>query len=544
MSRGNQKYFVFLDEINTCIHIDLITEIIINHTLNGRKLHPDIVIVGALNPHRYRTIQQLSVSGLEYRGPTGSALDAPSSNTLDKDLVYKVHPIPDTLLSYIYDFGALESSVEALYIRSMISRGLELNSQEEGQERRQVPLGRLNLTDEEKNLFTQLLLFAQEYIRKIEGEVSSTSLRDVKRCIQLVKWFQSIAHLIPASLLRSDLRSVWTYTCSLRSYVLAIALVYHYRINQRSQRYALWSNLSRIMIDFFGNRIRRNQRDLFHVNHLLGLLKHEESYYCHQLVIEDNIAKNEALSENLFVTITCICNRIPVFLVGKPGSSKTLTLSIIENNLRGVTSPNRFWSNFPAVTILSYQCSPLSRASGILNQYRKACSYQQNLNPAQFVYILLLDEIGLAEHSADMPLKILHQILPEEIISVIGISNWVLDPAKMNRAILISRPDPTAADLEQTGKIITENAMEATQNDSAQLKKTILKCLANAFHEVYQGQEGSHVFFGLRDYYSLLKQLRKANARAITWDILLEAICRNFGAKLQLLEKVSTDRFQ
>ena len=45
-------------------------------------------------------------------------------------------------------------------------------------------------------------------------------------------------------------------------------------------------------------------------------------------VVEDGIAMNFALAENLFVVVVCILNKIPVFLVGKPGSSKTLTLQV------------------------------------------------------------------------------------------------------------------------------------------------------------------------------------------------------------------------
>ena len=48
-------------------------------------------------------------------------------------------------------------------------------------------------------------------------------------------------------------------------------------------------------------------------------------------------------------------------------------------------------------------------------------------------------------------MKVLHKILPQEEIAIVGISNWTLDPAKMNRAVLLNRPDPTPADLEFTG---------------------------------------------------------------------------------------------
>ena len=51
-----------------------------------------------------------------------------------------------------------------------------------------------------------------------------------------------------------------------------------------------------------------------------------------------NIAKNKALKENVFMMIVCIENRIPLFLVGKPGSSKSLSKSLVDNATKGRNS--------------------------------------------------------------------------------------------------------------------------------------------------------------------------------------------------------------
>lgn len=41
--------------------------------------------------------------------------------------------------------------------------------------------------------------------------------------------------------------------------------------------------------------------------------------------------------------------------------------------------------------------------------------------------------MGLAEQSPHLPLKVLHAELEHPDLAVVGISNWVLDPAKINR---------------------------------------------------------------------------------------------------------------
>lgn len=65
--------------------------------------------------------------------------------------------------------------------------------------------------------------------------------------------------------------------------------------------------------------------------------------------IENNIAKNAALRENIFMMFVCIELRIPLFLVGKPGSSKSLAKAIIENSLKGKNSKKETMRQFKQV---------------------------------------------------------------------------------------------------------------------------------------------------------------------------------------------------
>ena len=174
----------------------------------------------------------------------------------------------------------------------------------------------------------------------------------------------------------------------------------------------------------------------------VGALEAEQRLYLDHMHLEPGIARNDALRENVFVVVTCVFNRMPVFVVGKPGTSKTLTLQIVASNLLGRRSADAFWRAHPAVYIFPYQCSPLSTSGAIETQFAKACAYQAQQPPGEVVTVLLLDEVGLAEHSPDMPLKVLHEVLVDPPVAIVGLSNWALDPAKMNRAVLLRRPDP------------------------------------------------------------------------------------------------------
>ena len=62
-----------------------------------------------------------------------------------------------------------------------------------------------------------------------------------------------------------------------------------------------------------------------------------------------NIAKNAALRENVFMMTVCIELRIPLFLVGKPGSSKSLAKSIVADSMLGRSSEKELMKKFKEV---------------------------------------------------------------------------------------------------------------------------------------------------------------------------------------------------
>lgn len=67
------------------------------------------------------------------------------------------------------------------------------------------------------------------------------------------------------------------------------------------------------------------------------------NFSCQEVILDSmklgkNIARNSALRENVFMMVVCISLRIPLFLVGKPGSSKSLAKSIILNSMKGSNS--------------------------------------------------------------------------------------------------------------------------------------------------------------------------------------------------------------
>ena len=110
-------------------------------------------------------------------------------------------------------------------------------------------------------------------------------------------------------------------------------------------------------------------------------------------------------------------------------------------------------------------------------------------------------------------------------MAFVGISNWALDPAKMNRGILLSRGVPNKNDL-----IKTANEICASDQDALRLMRSTIELLANGYYKVYKQQKRE--YFGLRDFYSLVKmvnaQVRQKQTEPTREDITY-AVQRNFG---------------
>ena len=63
--------------------------------------------------------------------------------------------------------------------------------------------------------------------------------------------------------------------------------------------------------------------------------------------------------------------------------------------------------------MFSYQCSQHSTPESILEVFSNAKKFQENKDIKQFVSVVVLDEVGLAEDSPSLPLKALHPLLED-----------------------------------------------------------------------------------------------------------------------------------
>jgi hypothetical protein len=338
-------------------------------------------------------------------------------------LMYRVHPVPRTLQDVQFDFGALTDAREHNYVVRMAAQALPdvarvehclvaalVAAAHRAVRAHEGDASAVSLRDVKR--FLALLTWFKEHFPKIGEKVHARaeSVRkdhDATSAAATAAFFPGQADSSPplptlgasAEEAQRAARRVQTLAAASQAAAaesrsrggggggrarpspavglsptatacaLALGHVYFFRLGDGAARAAFWRAMQACVREHWA-------RDLHALgwvdlkSSLLGeggafaaVLEQLQARFAANLVLEDGIARNAALTENLFVVVVCILNKLLVLVVGKPGSSKTLTMQVVKSDLRGPASPCAFWRRFPAVHVVQYQCSPLSSAA-------------------------------------------------------------------------------------------------------------------------------------------------------------------------------------
>jgi len=493
---NNTKIWIFFDEFNTTSSIGLIKEILCERTMLGKPLPENMVFLGACNPWRFKTQK------IVFDENVGIKKDRLNQFN-NYNLLYTVHPLPETMIDFVWDYGHLDKETEKKYIDSMFSNIETLSS--------------LNL----KESMVNLVCLAHKQFREWE-DVSSVSLRDVARYKILFKWFSNSIKEREELLHKKNKMNLQSQH---KSAILSLLHCYYLRISSKKRRNEF---LSKLEPEF--NRLNMNRKDVENL-----LYAEEMDFLDRMKPLPEGIAENQALRENIFALIVCIMTKIPIFICGKPGCSKSLAVQLVFAHLRGRNSREAYFRTLPELIPVSFQGSEYCTSESILGVFNRAEKYLNiNTQNKEILPVIVFDEIGLAEISANNPLKVLHNKLEIENLKVgfVGISNWRLDASKMNRALYLARPDPDIEDLKFTAK-----AIYSSIGKNMNLDEKLIEALARIYSDLKEllKEERKEDIFGLRDYYFLIKgvsldlsEIQKGNLKNINdGDILYHIVRRN-----------------
>ncbi len=449
----------------------------------------NIFIIAACNPHRGNSIIAHNV-----------AVEASADSDSWLKGTYYVRKLHPTLRFFMWDYGSLNEHQEQEYVNAKMRM---LNHRMDDAD--VASLAELIVTSQIK-----MREYAEHHLteRCIPDAklcaTSSVSQRDIQRVFTFYQWLMKVYTTLENHKPPYHRRAV----------LVSLAVVYFMRLNSKYRSdYRLFLDGQ----DRLPDEITFSQA-----------FKDELEWCIDKVDLPPGIAKTTSLKENVFAMIVCTATRTPLIIVGEPGCSKTLSFNVVVANVKGRESrvdTFRKTELYHSLDPHFYQCSRRTTSKEVERTFRVAVNRQRSLQkvPLPVYCVVFMDEAGLPEESRES-LKVLHYYLDRQEVPFVGISNYILDAAKTNRAVSLFRPKATtSSELDELAKgcLIADGVAQASFEDSAA-----------AFCEAYKNiREDQHFrgLFGLRDFVYFLNYLRHSHQGILHPTLILQSLERNFN---------------
>ena len=107
------------------------------------------------------------------------------------------------------------------------------------------------------------------------------------------------------------------------------------------------------------------------------LLELEEEFILDKIELEKGIGNSRSLRENLFLLFVSLGTIIPLIIIGKPGSGKSLSSHLIYKSMKGKYSKNKFLESYPSIIQRYFYGSKSATPDDVSNISKIA---EENLN--------------------------------------------------------------------------------------------------------------------------------------------------------------------
>ena len=534
---------IFFDEINTTSLLSKMKEIFVNHSLNGKKISENIRFIGACNPFRKKSPKENDI-GLRL-------------NENAEEMTYLVNPLPNSLLNYIFYFKSLEDDDVKEYIESIMD-GDNLFKKE---------------NESFRKIVNEAIFESHKYVREKNDE-SSVSLRDLQRFRLAYRFFDKyFKYKIKFKNKDNEEVNEIDEKSKIRSIALSLFITYYIRILKDEEKIDYVSKINEKLKSLSSHfKIDNNDWDKddddknlikFEKNAFTILIKEEQKFIINEMEIQKvkGIGINDSLKQNIFLMFFSIYTHIPLIVVGKPGCSKSLSIQLIIRLMRGEFSKSNFLKNYPSINNTGFQGSETNTPESIEKIFKIAeeklmdkteeiniDGKSKKNNKKDMISLLVFDELGLSEKSPTNCLKVLHSKLEislnpkdENKISFIGISNWKLDAAKMNRTIFLAIPEIEIDDITLTAEAIAKSYDPKLYDENEYQKE--LYFLGYAFYKykktLNRQNEFEQNYHGGRDFYHLIKNFSSEmikNGKPKDNDSIIRAMKYSLARNLNGLE--------
>ena len=384
-----------------------------------------------------------------------------------------------------------------------------------------------------QTLVVELLLESNKLLRETvyKGEVSVVSVRDIRRTCELLETvFTRFLCDVRAELEKS--RSRFPYFGYLDT-SLKVSLIDNYCLRLTSRHRAKylqrihrkWNAVRQRFPEHIDPNFLPNPNPLledgYNSSEIYSAFDDLCKFILKDFELDSGIAVNQALKENSFAILAAVCTKTALFIVGRPGSTKSRALELLVRATEDLSRENSFFSRL-GVTIQKHvvQCSPDTTAHHIAANAKRAALSQlgaERLGIQARQCIIVLEEVGATIGSRHNPLMSLHSMIDHGVtivtkegktkkvrLPIIGISNYQLDASKMGRGRVVYRGNPPIKDLNETAEAILRG-MGGAMLDSRGFSKD----LSSAFSRQILENNNLSWFFGMRDFYAVVSTLKR-----------------------------------
>ncbi|KAK8872073.1 hypothetical protein M9Y10_007831 [Tritrichomonas musculus] len=477
--KNSKKHIIFFDELNTSPASSYIEHLLLNESLTS--FHCKFVFIGALNPWKEKNqiSYHLTKVGLpQLIRNEERELNLIESINNDKtcqnmsEMMYHVHRPQKATDDIVFDFNPLcyedESESQILYpdeerncVYSIIDSMAKYPTKN-----RDIVLNDL------KNRIDDCIKF----IRELMKERAVISYRDIGRSMKIYNFLFEYYFKEEQAFTKLRIEPIHiSLITAIISFVLRLPnhqIVLEEDLNKKDKNCS--ESFKKVFEKYFGkdkyhNRQYKNNEnnkkdDVFFLDirdQLISILsgnKVNETkkmfmkfvyQYTFDFLKKKNIWKFRSTFIHLFIMDICIQCKLPCFVIGMPGTSKSYAVELLKDHYKD------------KMYLSTYMSSRTSSPDGIKSQYYDAI-YKEIENEkngkSNNLYVVFIDEMGNANINPSRPLKFLHGILDHglilnetgysKIVPTIGVSNYTMDFANMNRGVLVY------TDLPDIGEIL------------------------------------------------------------------------------------------
>ncbi|KAK8895651.1 hypothetical protein M9Y10_024121 [Tritrichomonas musculus] len=485
--KSSKKHIIFFDELNTSPASSYIEHLLLNES--HTSFHCKFVFIGALNPWKEKNpisyhltkvgLPQLIRNEEKELNLIESINDNKASQNMS-EMMYHVHRPQQATNDIIFDFNPIcyeKAENEILYPTEERD---SVDSIIKSMAKYPTDSTRTEVLEALKKSIDKCI----EFIRKLMKERAVISYRDIERSIKIYNFlFEFYNRADQKKNLGINAIDISTVTAII-SFVLRLPnhqIVSDKELNKKDENCSI--SFKKVFDKYFGDDEYQhgtyNDKDgVFNLNirdQLISLLsgnkvketKEMFMNFVYQYTLDflkvKSIWKFKSTFIHIFIMDICIRCKLPCFVIGMPGTSKSYAVELLKDHYKD------------KMYLSTYMSSRTSSPDGIKSQYYDAI-YKEIENEEKDkssnkdnLYVVFIDEMGNANINPSRPLKFLHGILDHglilnetgysKIIPTIGVSNYTMDFANMNRGVLVY------TDLPDINEILKVFEYDASQKD-------------------------------------------------------------------------------